>query len=110
MNTFILNGNAIVAKEFDFNAFVKFDDYGIPIQDVAEKPLSFVRAYVAHCMDVSLEEAGQVINDHVVAGGKLDEIFEVINKKLEGSGFFRALSNESPEVPKKASAGTRKTK
>lgn len=110
MNTFTLNGNTIVAKEFDFNTLCEFDDHGVSIQDVGSKPMAFVRAYVACCMNVSLEKAGQEINDHVVNGGKLDDIYNAINKELENSGFFRAMQAESEEIPKKIATKTSKAK
>lgn len=110
MNTFEVNGITCTAREFDFNALVEFDNYGISIQDVADKPFAFIRAYVAYCMHTDLEEAGKAINDHVVSGGKLDQIFEVINTEMEKSGFFHALSNEPKEVPKRTTTGTKKAR
>lgn len=108
MNTFNINGTTVTAKTFDFNTLCDFDDYGISIQDIGNKPMAFVRAYVACCMNVSLEKAGQEINNHVVNGGKLDDIFDVINKELENSGFFRAMQGEPEKVPKKVTAKTGK--
>ena len=110
MNTFSINGTTVTAKTFDFNTLCDFDDYGVSIQDIGSKPMAFVRAYVACCMNVSLEEAGKEINDHVVNGGKLDDIFNAINKELENSGFFRAMQGESEEIPKKITAKTSKAK
>ena len=110
MNTFTINGNTVVAKEFNFNTLVEFDNYGVSIQDISEKPLSFVRAYVAYCMGATLNDAGQAINDHIVSGGKLDDIFDVINREMEISGFFRALQSEPKEVQTQATKSTRKAK
>lgn len=110
MNTFTLNGNTVTAREFDFNLMVQLDDYGVSIQDAGAKPMAFIRAYVALCLNRSLDEAGQVINDHIVNGGNFDDLLQVINKELENSGFFRALQSEQQAVQKKAPAGTRKAK
>lgn len=110
MNTFTLNGNTIVAKEFNFNTVCELDNYGVSMQDIGSKPMAFVRAYLAYCMNDSLEMAGQAINDHVVSGGNLDDIFSVINKEMESSGFFRAMDRGQEEVPAKATAGQRKAK
>ena len=110
MSTFNLNGITVVAKEFDFNALCELDNYGVSMQDIGSKPMAFVRAYVAYCMNDSIEMAGQNINDHVINGGKLDDIFGVINTEMEKSGFFRALEGGPKEVPAKATAGQKKAK
>ena len=110
MNTFNINGTTVTAKTFDFNTLCDFDNYGVSIQDIGSKPMAFVRAYVACCMNASLETAGQEINNHVINGGKLDDIFEVINKELETSGFFQAMQGETEEVPKKVTTKASKAK
>ena len=110
MKTFELNGNNIVAKEIDFNLLADFDDFGVSIEDAGSKPLVFMRAYVAYCMGVSLEEAGQNINDHIINGGKIDDVFKVVNEALEESGFFRALQDESKEIQTSTTTSKRKTK
>lgn len=110
MKTFVINGNEVKAKGFDFNALVDFDSYGVSIQDMSDKPLTFIRAYVAYCMGVSLEEAGQNINDHIINGGKFDDVFKVVNEALEESGFFRALQDEPKEIQTTTTTSKRKTK
>lgn len=110
MNTFNINGTLVTTKTFDFNTLCDFDSYGVSLQDIANKPMAFVRAYVACCMNTSLEMAGQEINNHVINGGKLDDIFEVINKELENSGFFRAIQGKPEEVPKKVTTKASKAK
>lgn len=104
MNTFTLNGNTIVAKKIDFNMLCNLDDYGISIEDAGKKPMSFIRAYIAICMNEPAEVAGEEIEKHIVAGNDLEDIFVVMNKELEASDFFRAMSNKTPvqqKVPKK---------
>ena len=109
-NTFTLNGLTVSAREFNFNALCDLDNYGISIQDVGDKPMAFVRAYIALCMNTSLEEAGQNVNDHIVNGGTLDDIFAAINKELENSGFFHALQDRPEGVQKKTPTSKKATK
>lgn len=99
MKTFNLAGNTLVAKEIDFNLLADFDDYGVSIDDASSKPLVFMRAYVACCINSTLAEAGKMINDHVIAGGSLEDIMSAINDELETSGFFRAISSQQETVP-----------
>lgn len=98
MKTFGLNGNNIVAKEIDFNLLADFDDFGVSIEDAGSKPLVFMRAYVACCTGKNIEEAGNEINAHIINGGNLEDIMDVMNTLLEDSDFFRALQNEPQEV------------
>lgn len=110
MSTFTLNGNSVVAKKFDFNALCELDNYGVSIQDMTNKPFAFIRAYIAYSMGLSLDDAGNEVEKHIENGGKLDEMFRIINKELEESGFFRALQNEPEEIQKETPTSKRKTK
>lgn len=79
MKTFTINGNEVVAKEIDFNLLADFDNYGVSIEDASSKPLVFMRTYVACCMNKSAEEAGSEINAHIINGGNLGDIMDVMN-------------------------------
>lgn len=98
MNTFVLNGNTIPAKRFDFNLLCDLDDLGVSIQDAGKKPMSFVRAYIALCANVTLESAGEMIQEHM-AEHDLEEVFSVINKEMDSSDFFR--NQKQKTTPKK---------
>ena len=98
MKTFKLNGNDVVAKAIDFNLLADFDDFGVSIEDASAKPLVFMRAYVACCLEESVEYAGNEINAHIINGGDLVDIMDVMNAMLEDSDFFRALQNKPTEV------------
>lgn len=110
MSTFTLNGISVDAKEFNFNTLVELDNYGISIEDMTTKPLSFVRAYVAYCLGSKLEDAGQALNDHIVSGGDLNDIFEAINTEMENSGFFRALQTGQEKIQEKTPKSQKKEK
>ena len=110
MSNFVINGKTYKAKEFNFNTLCDMDDYGVSLQDIAKKPMSFIRAYIALCMNATLEDAGSEIEGHLIGGGNLDDIYGVMNKELEESGFFRALQNEPKEVPTNTPKTPRKTK
>lgn len=98
MKTFKLNGNDVVAKEIDFNLLADFDDFGVSIEDASAKPLVFMRAYVACCLNKNLADAGSEINAHIINGGDLVDIMDVMNAMLEESDFFRALQDKPTEV------------
>lgn len=86
---FELNGKEIKAKEFDYNLMCDMEDVGFNIDDIAEKPLSALRGYVALCKGCKLETAGKEISEHLANGGQVEDILSVMTEKLENSDFFR---------------------
>lgn len=110
MNTFTLNGNTIVAKKFSFNLLCDLDRFGVSIDDAGKHPLPFVRAYIALCMDADEETAGQELEAHLSNGNDLGDILDVMNKELEASDFFRAMSKQTgtpTETPKRTTKTTK---
>ncbi len=70
---------------------------GIELNQISKKMIPTVRVYVAHCMGVDVETAGDYINQHIISGGTLEQIMETLSKKFEDSGFFRAISESKTE-------------
>ena len=56
-----------------------------------------------------MEKAGMEIEQHLASGGSLDPLMESIDKAVNESGFFRALS-QSQEKGNAASAGNERRK
>lgn len=104
METFKLNGKTYKAKELDFNFLCELSDNGIGIEELDKKLLNAVRVYVAFCAGTSVEEAGEILNQHVINGGQFTDITMVFSEKAENSAFFQALGNAAEsqtETPKK---------
>ena len=98
MSDFItLNGRRIPAADADFNFIVALEENNVPITEIQRKPLSTAKAYVAYSAGIDPENAGRLINEHVVNGGDMTDIMEMIGKKVEESGFFRALQERTTE-------------
>ena len=101
VKTFVLNGNTYPVKDMGVNMLCDFEEMDISMGDMQKKSMSFIRAYIAMCMKETPERAGKEIEQHLVNGGTLDEIMDVIKTAMEESDFFRALSkNEEKETPK----------
>ena len=95
-NTFVLNGVTYVAKPFDFDMVCELEDMGVTFERIDKMPMSLIRAYFAICANTDKEQAAALIQNHMVKGGKLDDVTAVMSKEMENSDFFRALStNES---------------
>lgn len=89
MEKFIVNGKAYFAKDLDFEFLVELDKNGIGIDKIAG--LAAVNCFLAHCGNMTEEQASKEISAHMIAGGKLDDIVNVYSKCLQESDFFRAI-------------------
>lgn len=92
MNTFTVNGTEYKAKPFDFNLVCDLEDMGVSLEEMGKKKMSMVRAYFAICAGKGSEFAGEELNAHFVSGGKFEDVVEAMNKEMEISDFFQALS------------------
>ena len=79
MRTFILNEKEYKVKPFDFNMVCEFEDLGISMNALATKPTVAIRAYIAICGNIDLEEAGKQISEHIINGGNLNSVTEALN-------------------------------
>lgn len=98
MSDFItLCGRRIPAADADFNLVAYLEENNIPVTDIQKKPLSTAKVYVAFCLGSDPDYAGKLINDHIIDGGEITDIMNMISKKVEESGFFRALQARTTE-------------
>lgn len=96
---FVINGKQYKAAAVDFNFVCDLEDMGISLADFKSKPMAIARAYFALCANASKDVAGVELQSHMVNGGKLDELYEVLGKQIEESDFFRALNTtEETEI------------
>lgn len=92
MRTFTINGRKYTAKNFGFNTIADLDDMGVAIEQAQKKQTSFIRAYFAVCAGFDKDTAGAEIEKHIIDGGNLNELSEVLAKEIEESDFFRSLA------------------
>lgn len=90
-----VNGKEYKTAGITFNTVCELEDNGIALADMAKKQTAFIRAYFAICAKISVEEAGNELEQHIINGGNFNEIIETIAKEVEESGFFRALTKKS---------------
>lgn len=89
--TFKVNGVTYKSVEVDFNAVCFFEDNGLDFSDVRKKGNSFMRAYFALCAGISIEDAGKLIQEHIINGGDVKPILDSFIKEIDKSDFFQAL-------------------
>lgn len=91
MRMFIVNGKEYRAKEFDFNTVCDLEDLGISLEEMENKPLSMIRAYFQLCAGMGKVEAGKQIEQHLINGGKMEDVVKAMSDEMGASDFFQAL-------------------
>ncbi len=109
MKTFKVNGKEYTARAFDFNLICDLEDMGISMEDFNRKPMSMVRAYFGLCLNGDTVKAGHEMEQHLINGGKFDDIVAAMQTQMEESDFFRAL-NQTEETETQPSKTTKRTK
>lgn len=96
-NTFTINGKKHTAAPFDFNLVCDLEEKGIQMEEMSKKQMSTLRAYLALCTGMSIEQAGKELEAHKIAGGSFEEISRAFNSEMEKSDFFRSLTQTAEE-------------
>lgn len=105
MRTFELNGIEYKAVPFGFNTVCDLEEQGVSLEDMNNKPLSMVRAYIGLCIGKGSAYSGEQIEAHIVNGGNLTDVISVMTEEMNESDFFRSLNQtaeqETTTTPKK---------
>ena len=109
-NTFIVNGVTYVAKPFDFDLVCELEEMGVTFERIDKMPMSLIRAYFAICADTDKEQASALIQNHMIKGGKLDDVTNAMGKEMEESDFFRALTQDEEQTSTESENKTRTRK
>ncbi len=105
-NTVQINGNTFTVPEMDFNGICELAELGIDIMNITslrKNTIVATRSIVAWIAQVDIETAGDMIQQHIINGGSLEEIINVFAQALETSNFLNALKGRAEE-----SNGTRR--
>lgn len=97
MKTFNINNKTYIAREFDFNTVCELEEMGHSLEEIKSKPLSTVRAYFALCVGGNTEYAGKELGEHMMKGGTLSDVIEVMSNRMEESDFFRSIQKDEAE-------------
>lgn len=97
MKNFELNGRQVKPVEIDMNLYCEFEEAGLSLNSLGDKPISMVRFYVAKCLGTTVEKAGGEVERHVMNGGSFEPILESLRDAMSESGFFRAFAGIAEE-------------
>lgn len=101
MNIKINNKNYTV-PQLGFGHMTQMEDMGFSILDLFQKKKAFsmATAFVGVVANCDREEAEGLIEQHVLGGGDINEIYEAFQKAIEQSGFFKKLLKVEETVEK----------
>lgn len=107
--TYVLN------EELNFKFLVMLDKNDIKVTNMTG--LATVNCFLAFVGNMDEDQASEEISQHVIKGGKLDDVYTAYKQALEESGFFRSLmeqaetgQKEVEETDKETPKKTRKVK
>lgn len=92
-----INEKKFKPAELTFNNVVKLEDMGVSLMDTDKHSMALVRGYVALCENISEEEAGNELEQHVIKDGTIESIAECLSEAVNESGFFQALNKKEEE-------------
>ena len=98
---FTINGKEYESAKYSFNTHCQFDEMGVNVLDIKNKPFSILRAYFSISSGMDLDTCGDELEAHIMNGGKLDDITTVFLKELDKSDFFRSLVGNPKKKEKK---------
>jgi len=98
VNRFTINGVTYSAKPFDFDMVCQLEEMGVTFERIDKMPMSIIRAYFAICAGISKEQAAELIQNHLIKGGTLEDVTEPMAKEMNDSDFFRALSQKEEQT------------
>lgn len=94
MEKFTVNGKTYVLnRELDFSYLVMLDKNDIKVTNITG--LAAINCFFQYVSGLTEEQASEEITQHVIKGGKLDDVINVYAKALEESGFFRTLMEQT---------------
>ena len=98
-NRFTVNKVTYTARPFDFDMVCELEDMGVTFEKIDKMPMSLIRGYFAVCAGVPKEQAADLIQKHLISGGKLDDITDTMAKEMNDSDFFRSLAPKEEQNP-----------
>lgn len=101
-NTIILANETYDIPELDFNAVCELSEKGVDILDpksFTKNPIIAARNITSWMTKTDTIEAGNIIQNHVIDGGDIADIFTAFNEAIEASGFIHSLQARGVKKP-----------
>lgn len=105
MHTVKINNTSYNVPEIGFRHMAMMESIiGDSVILALQKEQAFLisEAFVSMVVGCNTDEADRLLEQHVLGGGRIDEIVESFVSAAKDSAFFRKLLNMEEEKPKKA--------
>lgn len=99
--TFTINNVTYAVHDFDFNTIAELEEVGISAGRLVSPTPNVLRGLLAVNGHMTMEQAGEELTEHIVAGGDFEEMIEALAKSLENSDFFLKLLKSGQEEMEK---------
>ncbi len=106
-----INNKNYEVPELSFAHSKRLEQYGVPLRRLIDPDLMFtiVSAFVAIVTGTIPAEADYLMEQHVLGGGNIEDIYEAYIKAITDSHFFKKLL-ETQETKIKVTRATKATK
>lgn len=103
MQTVKINNKPYEVPELNFHHSKIMEQMGLPMEGMISKQYFFtaLSAFVVIVVNCDPETADHLIEQHIMGGGNLEEIYKEYVKALTESGFFKKLLHLDEQVEKK---------
>lgn len=106
-----INNKNYEVPELTFAHSKKLEQYGVPLRRLIDPDLMFtiVSAFVAVVVGIIPDEADYLLEQHILGGGTIEEIYGAYIQAITDSHFFKKLL-ETQEKKIKTARTTKATK
>lgn len=96
-----INSKNYVVPQLGFKHMTQMEDMGFSVPNLFQKQkvFSIATAFVGVVAECERDEAENLIEQHILGGGKIEEIYKAFNEAVEQSGFFKKLLDQNEEKP-----------
>lgn len=101
-----INNKAYEVPQLGFKEMAKMEqitDCSIITVFQKQQIFTLAEAFVGCVVGCDKEEAGRLCEQHIMGGGKLDDIYTAFNDAVNESGFFKKLLGVEEKKTKKSS-------
>lgn len=95
MKKITIGGVEFTPTPLSFNILCDMEEAGAERSKWYKLDFNLLRAYLAACLKISAEQAGDLIEEHIVSGGDLNELRNAFRQAGDESGFFEHMRNRA---------------
>lgn len=95
MKKITIGGIEFEPAPLTFNTLCVMEECGAPVDAWDKLDMSILRGYLAASLNIDAKTAGDLIGEHIIGGGSLNELREAFRRSAEESDFFATLRNRA---------------